>query len=164
MPPSTGHLAPDTQFPFLDLTGAKGRGMGWPGQHPWWETAGWKGLWMWEAGQPRGWELPRLSAEMLQDCARLARHGSGAACESQLCTTRPSFPPLPTGLSIRCIIIIPLSFLFYFFFSSLAVSPLTKISSAQGRELCKAKVGAEGSLPVPAPASPHGHCGEASGM
>lgn len=43
VPPSTGHLAPDTQFPFLDLTGAKGRGMGWPGQHPRWETAGWNG-------------------------------------------------------------------------------------------------------------------------
>lgn len=29
MPSSTRHLAPDTQFPFLDLAGAKGRGMGW---------------------------------------------------------------------------------------------------------------------------------------
>lgn len=124
VPPSTGHLAPET-IPIPRSRWSKGQtpcgGTGWSGQHPrcprrGWETAGWKGeqrrmRGCGKQGSPAGPELPRLSAEMLQDCARLARHGSGAACESQLCTTRPRFPPLPTGLSIRCIIIIPLSFL-----------------------------------------------------
>lgn len=126
-----------------------------------WETPGWKGeqrrmRGCGKQGSPAAPELPRLSAEMLQDCARLARHGSRAACESQLCTTRPRFPPLPTGLSIRCIIIIPLSFLwfFFFFFASLAVLPLTKISSAQGRELQRAKARADRELASPSLSQP----------
>lgn len=124
---ATQHRAPRSRdtIPIPRSRWSKGQtpcgGTGWSGQHPrcprrGWETPGWKGeqrrmRGCGKQGSPAGPELPRLSAEMLQDCARLARHGSGAACESQLCTTRPRFPPLPTGLSIRCIIIIPLSFL-----------------------------------------------------
>lgn len=135
-----------------------------------WETPGWKGeqrrmRGCGKQGSPAAPELPRLSAEMLQDCARLARHGSRAACESQLCTTRPRFPPLPTGLSIRCIIIIPLSFLWFVFFFLphwlFCRSPkylLLKGGSCRGQ-----KPGLTGSLPAPASASPHGHSGEAPG-
>lgn len=168
---ATQHRAPRSRdtIPIPRSRWSKGQtpcgGTGWSGQHPrcprrGWETPGWKGKQRrmrgcGKQGSPAGPELPRLSAEMLQDCARLARHGSGAACESQLCTTRPRFPPLPTGLSIRCIIIIPLSFLWvWFFFASLAVLPLAKISSAQGRELRRAKAGADGEPASPSPSQP----------
>lgn len=127
---ATQHWAPRSRdtIPVPQSHWSKGQtpcgGTGWSHSrcpHHGWETPGWKGeqrrmRGCGKQGSPAAPELPRLSAEMLQDCARLARHGSRAACESQLCTTRPRFPPLPTGLSIRCIIIIPLSFLWVVFF------------------------------------------------
>lgn len=114
---------------------------------------------MGKAAQPKGItaslaarQLPRPQAEML-------RYRDCSACDSQLCTTAARSPPLTTALSI----IFLLLFRFFFFlpssfFDSLAVSPLAKIPSAQGRELRRADGG--GCQPQPAPtAEKHEGCG-----
>lgn len=117
---------------------------------------------MGKAAQPKGIAASLAARQLPRPWAEMLRYRDCSACDSQLCATAARSPPLTTALSI--IFLLLFCFFFFFlpssFFDSLAVSPLAKIPSAQGRELRRADGG--GCQPQPAPtaaAEKHEGCG-----